>query len=668
MRKRLPLRQPLLKIFVMTAAGLLVIFCTRSYTPVITITEPEKTENTGAPASQKPPELLSQMTDGWSTALSVVSDRLKLDREPVEYEPSVLNFNLMHHFPDAVENFENKSLYTFINNPSELAGMVLKPIYERLEIPYKNNAKDSYGAQMQEYLNKKDVSWTSDLYQWIQAEPVKAASMKSLPASAVTGGYNPANPKHEASDPSTWLIPSWKNINILFSDGSGNPIELYSNAKEILSMASVNTYFTDWKDTDAFESYIDALWDNSHRYSVSLSSVYYCDGCELPPEKTQDETKDEMKDETQKENETSAPLFVEAPKPSESAVSPELSLQVEKDSENQLKAAESAPDVSEAVSEASKAAADAGKVSGPAEEAALADVHADSSTTENVVSKLDNAENNAEAKQNSIDAAVSTPAAVSNAEAEGAGEATVAARPVIYLNSEGKYCPGHVDLTIQAQILGIKGKTNLFTADKVSNQFWTPYRISYVHQLNEQDWFEKYNLSGIQLGIGTPLTSAEITNYLDMLPEDISQERRAVVVYALNSVGKIPYYYGGKPSAAGYTNNHFSSLTQPDKKGRVLSGLDCSGWINWVYWSSIGKKLNGLGTSGLIHEGRAIKRSDLKPGDILVKPGIDSHVVMFLSWTADGSMICIHETGSRVNNVTVSTLNTSWPYYRAILD
>lgn len=89
------------------------------------------------------------------------------------------------------------------------------------------------------------------------------------------------------------------------------------------------------------------------------------------------------------------------------------------------------------------------------------------------------------------------------------------------------------------------------------------------------------------------LNSREIEQYMGLVPEDASQQRKDFVRYALTSVGKIPYYWGGKPSAPGYTGNSFGSLTVPDEDGRILKGLDCSGWINWVYWSVTGRGAGG---------------------------------------------------------------------------
>ena len=91
-----------------------------------------------------------------------------------------------------------------------------------------------------------------------------------------------------------------------------------------------------------------------------------------------------------------------------------------------------------------------------------------------------------------------------------------------------------------------------------------------------------------------------------------------MIDFALRSVGKIPYYYGGKAYHPGYENNHFGSPSEPDTKGRMLSGLDCSGWINWIYYSVIGMPLSQHGTGSLIPVGADITPAALQPGDLLL--------------------------------------------------
>ena len=249
------------------------------------------------------------------------------------------------------------------------------------------------------------------------------------------------------------------------------------------------------------------------------------------------------------------------------------------------------------------------------------------------------------------------------------------------------YCPGHVDLYVKVTIYGFEDAKGLRTValsadDQDENEAtksldaalarngwngWTEEQMGYVQKLISQDWFKTYGLSISTINPKQPLTEEEISKYLSSLPEDISDERKAVIQFALSSVGKIPYYWGGKASAASYEKNGFGRVVEADYKGRVLRGLDCSGWVQWVYWSAIGNRLNGASsTATLIGEGQKIKRSELQPGDIIVRVGADSHVVMFLQWAGNGNMIVIHEN-SGANNVSVSEVTANYPYYRKLI-
>ena len=250
------------------------------------------------------------------------------------------------------------------------------------------------------------------------------------------------------------------------------------------------------------------------------------------------------------------------------------------------------------------------------------------------------------------------------------------------------YCPGHVDLYVKVTIYGFEDAKGLRAVDlSVDDQDeneatksleaalarngwngWTEEQMGYVQKLISQDWFKTYGLSISTINPKQPLTEEEISKYLSSLPDDISEERKAVIQFALASVGKIPYYWGGKASAASYEKNGFGRVIEADYKGRVLRGLDCSGWVQWVYWSAIGDRLNGSNsTATLIGEGEKIRRSELQPGDIIVRVGADSHVVMFLQWAGNGNMIVIHEN-SGANNVSVSEVTANYPYYRKLID
>ena len=90
--------------------------------------------------------------------------------------------------------------------------------------------------------------------------------------------------------------------------------------------------------------------------------------------------------------------------------------------------------------------------------------------------------------------------------------------------------------------------------------------------------------------------------------------------------------------------------------------------INWVYWSVTGNRLPYESTAGLAACGTPISRSELQPGDIVLHTGTDAHVIMFLRWTADGKIQCIHESSGPVNNVCVSVRDANWPYYRRLIE
>lgn len=242
-------------------------------------------------------------------------------------------------------------------------------------------------------------------------------------------------------------------------------------------------------------------------------------------------------------------------------------------------------------------------------------------------------------------------------------------------DSSGKICPGHVDLKITAKIYTLSEKSNLYSLDQKGNAVedgakwpgWTSKTKAFVRHINRQSWADEYDLNVTLPGTRAPLSTTEIDSYMNQLPADTTEERKNIIRFALQSVGKVPYYWGGKPDSRNYSGNSFGSVTIPDHRGRILKGLDCSGWINWVYWSATGNRLPYEGTEGLKTTGSQIARQDLKPGDIVVITGSTPHVIMFMNWTADGQIQCVHETGS-ANNVTVGVMTANWPYYRNLLD
>lgn len=241
-------------------------------------------------------------------------------------------------------------------------------------------------------------------------------------------------------------------------------------------------------------------------------------------------------------------------------------------------------------------------------------------------------------------------------------------------------CPGHVDLTVTVRVHGLDEKKGLFSKDNIGDnknnytevwQGWTEENRQYARNLFDQDWNSEYGLSvSSTIMLGQPLTEEQIQEYMSMLPQDLAKDRVAFIRYGLDAVGKIPYYWGGKPSCEGYEGNHFGTPISADYKGRFLKGLDCSGLVNWIYWSVFHKVYPYDGTEGFVASGTPVQKEHLQPGDIGVLPGENSHAVIFLAWADENhtKMYAIHSTGKPLNTIVVNVVNGNWPYYRRVVE
>lgn len=89
------------------------------------------------------------------------------------------------------------------------------------------------------------------------------------------------------------------------------------------------------------------------------------------------------------------------------------------------------------------------------------------------------------------------------------------------------------------------------------------------------------------------LDEAQIRAMLSAMPKDISERRRAVVKKAYSLLGKVNYFWGGKSSAIGWDSRWGTPtrVTAPGSRstGTVRPyGLDCSGFVDWVFNNSLG--------------------------------------------------------------------------------
>ena len=485
---------------------------------------------------------------------------------------------------------------------------------------------DSYAGRLYDLLALKDASWISGLYDLYNYTPQQLAALLGLPETAVTS--------------TSGIIPEFRNISVHFVNSEQQETGSTSNAREIISIINTLHYFGILKDMKTMEDCADKLWNASHKYSVRIGGIYYCDGSCL------DETADGRKDADESGTEAAGAVIAGSEAAGAEAVGAVIA-------GSQTAGAEA---VEAAVAGSETAGAETVGTAAAGTEA----VESGAAGGEPVGSMAASAA--AEAETAAVASFSDASSIVSGASDTGPADSS-------------RTCPGHVDCTVLAVVKGTAEADSLFqaadTLEAVKASGWTGWNAdtrNMAGALLAQDWSQEYGLYTVDYPVKGLLNSQEIELYMSLVPEDASRQRKDFVRYALTSVGKIPYYWGGKPSAPGYTGNGFGSLTVPDEDGRLLKGLDCSGWINWVYWSVTGKGLGAQSTGTLLGCGSPVARDELLPGDICIRFNPMAHVVIFLGWTAEGNMLCIQETTGNSNNVEVGTVTSNWESYRRILE
>lgn len=650
------------------------------------------------------------------------------------------------------EETEAETERILIENPDGKAGKekgqaVLKKIKQEPSINRLNMAfvfpegtlepMDSAAGKVFSALSRKDAEWMARVYRMSSQSP---ATVAASAGKKLKQGETPE---------------SWGKVKVSFYDGDGKPISGYSNAREILSVASVYAYIHGIEDEQTFMDYAQALWKDSHSYRFSVSDFYYCDGRCLDQEDEEDEEEiegavyDQAEEILGGDGEVSLEQMYTAQMDAESIYTESESFAGEGELPESRKSQSQESSISEGeVAPENQAQAESGEQEtiildgnigdqGEAEAPEPSEIPAEETLEEALENKkpaeketkrdftelirrydvedyeslMETADPQEASKLYQMHEAYSDfrekPKKSTAAQSEnekhpeslretgasaGSGketdsressktgaDVTDATARAGQASEKKKGCRGHVDLTVKAYITGLKETKNLFTKDRIGNkeadwsegwQGWSEEYQAYARELEAQDWFDAYGLTvSTSMYIRNPLSASEISYYMGLLPEDTSEERKKVIRCALESVGNIPYYWGGKPSKPGFDGNGFGTVVSPDRRGRGLRGLDCSGWVNWVYWTALGERLPYASTSGFVTGGRKIERSGMKPGDLIVRTGKDSsHVTMFLAWAEDGSMYLIHEVGNSTNNVTVGRYQFDWPYYRSFLD
>ena len=542
--------------------------------------------------------------------------------------------------------------------------------YNLVDIRQDGNPLDSVGGRIYQELMERESADLAKIYDSTGDTPEHTAKLLGLKRSAILGRYNPQAAGQSPEQKNSWAIPYFKNIHYRYYNGDGKEIQESSNVKDILAMASVYTYQHNYLDEERFRAIVNELYTKSHSYSLSIGPVYYDQGC------IHKDAKEEML--AEEAANTAAPVGGETKASEESRAesASEKSSETVTDSKanqntNATKENKQAQETKSNQENSQRSSAGEGGESSSESKALTEQAEKSSENRENSASQ------NAELSASNLPKESKVPKETTETKAEQKANSIQEQKKL-----PKNYCPGHVDLTIKITVIGFDDENGLrnIQLDSMKDleeqdqkpgsrwHGWDDYTIAAVKRLKEQDWFKDYGLSISSVEKKSPLTEEEISAYMKDLPEDLSEERKALIHFALSSVGKVPYFYGGKAGVKGLEGNHFgATISSSDYKGRNRKGLDCSGFVQWAYWSSVDRSLDfASSTQELIGKGQKIKRSELKAGDLIIQPSGESHVVVFIKWTKEGKMLAVHENGT-AGNISVDEVQANYPYYRSIL-
>ena len=157
------------------------------------------------------------------------------------------------------------------------------------------------------------------------------------------------------------------------------------------------------------------------------------------------------------------------------------------------------------------------------------------------------------------------------------------------------------------------------------------------------------------------ITNADVQSIIEGLPDSLPQERRDVVKNAGSLVGKVNYFWGGKSSATGWdpewgTMKRVTAEGSPSSGTLRAYGLDCSGFVTWVFNNSGMGYSVGHGTYGQRDASVQVSASSVQAGDLAFLSSY-SHVGIVVGKDTDGNILVIH-CSSSANNVVVSTADS----------
>lgn len=188
-------------------------------------------------------------------------------------------------------------------------------------------------------------------------------------------------------------------------------------------------------------------------------------------------------------------------------------------------------------------------------------------------------------------------------------------------------------------------------------------RLEYVFSKYQNDALDVLleNLGSLHIPMGSLTISQEdAIVLLENLPDDLDPARKAVVETALQLVGKVSYFWGGKSLVLGW-DDRWGVPTEVTAEGSGSTGtvrpfgLDCSGFVDWVFYNATNGAYypgHGGGAATQHSDCENIPWSEAQPGDLVFYPD-DSHVGIVGGTDADGNLLVIHCSGG-ANGVVIT--------------
>lgn len=169
------------------------------------------------------------------------------------------------------------------------------------------------------------------------------------------------------------------------------------------------------------------------------------------------------------------------------------------------------------------------------------------------------------------------------------------------------------------------------------------------------------------------ISQEEAMELMNGLPSDVSETRKAIVRQALTLVGKVNYFWGGKSLVIGWDNRWGQPMEvwaagSPSTGTIRPYGLDCSGFVDWVFYNVSGGSYiigHGGGVATQHVYCQDIPWEQAQPGDMVFYPD-DSHAGIVAGWDDAGNIQIVH-CASGMNNVVITGTSgfatVGRPYY-----